>query len=58
MKKQKPKPVWIVEILEESGWRAYWSCYYNTRSEGLHQLKFTKIDNPEDKFRLKKYVRR
>ena len=55
MKKQKPRPVWIVEMLNAKEWSAF-SDYASSKYSGVKMLKSWKIAAPKRKFRLRKYL--
>ena len=53
MKKQKPRPVWVVEVLKDSGW---WPYVAYTKALGRRSINSVKRDKPTGEFRLRKYL--
>jgi hypothetical protein len=56
--KRKPRPhVWVVELLHKRNWLPCIACDLDKKSASQVALKEWRKNNPDDKFRVAKYVR-
>jgi len=47
--------LWVVEMIERGKWKPTFGIGF-TKREGIRKLQEYKLDNPDDNFRLSKYV--
>ena len=49
--------VWVIEILIDDEWLTTADAYFTRKDARSDKLHYWEFNNPDDKFRIKKYIR-